>query len=738
MNMPKAIGASTVSDRVMGRARYAADFIPKGTIVAGMARSPHPHARITRIDTAAALAVPGVLGVLTPADFDGVLLGHPDPDEPVLTTVARYVGDGVAALAATDPDALARGLAALSVDYAPLPHAVSVDEALALAAPIHERCSDNVAARHATDRGDWDAGVARVAVWVEGTFETEAVAHAYLEPRACLARAAGKHLELVAGTHAPSALAEKYHPIVESWGAKLAVITPDIGGSFGGKWEHPTHLVCLAFAHRLGRDVAMVLPRRDDMITGRARVAMRMKVRLGATADGELVAKETTVWANNGAYSFHGPLVAMATAIRLDNLYRFSAVKARAQLVYTNVLPSDCFRGFGIPQAAFAQEQLVDELARRLDMSPVELRRFNASREGDTTIHGWEIGSCGLEDCLDTIAERLDEHRARHAPAADGRHRTGYGISAAIHCVSNRGHDEQPDQAFVTLAVEPEGSILISSGEVELGCGTVEVLAATVARELAVDRGRLRVVLGNTALGPFGRGSFASRTAFFAGWAAMDACKRFRAACAHFAPTHFLTADASITEVLDLAAQQGRTGDLEVTGEYEPSGVVAADDSGYGNIATAYTYAVHGCRVRVDTLTGKVVVERYWAAHDAGTVLNPNGAAGQVTGGVMQGLGLALSEAVAVGGDGYVLNPGYLDDRVATFPDAVPVEVHFAPTFEDRGPAGAKTIGEPPIIPVAACVANAVHDALGIRQHRLPMTAERVWRSLRGDGQSRV
>ena len=728
---PGEMEAASAQDRATGGARYTADLVSEGAVVAGMARSPHPHARVVRVDATETLRIPGVLAVLTPDDFQGVAIGHHHADEPVLSPVARYVGDGVAAVAALDNASMIRGIEALKVDYQLLPHACTVDDALSIDTALHASCPDNVAHRFSAERGDWDAASSRVSMWAEGTFQTEAVAHAYLEPRASLVRAAGDHLELVTGTHFPTVLVEQYRHIVERWGAKLEIITPDIGGSFGAKWEHPTHLVCLAFAHRLGRDVAMVMHRRDDMIAGRTRLAMRLRVRLGATADGELVAKETTLFADNGAYSAHGPSVMMAAAIRMDNLYRFSAVKASGELVYTNNMPSECFRGFGSPQSAFAQEQLIDELARRLGRDPVELRRLNAVQAGDTTMHGWQIGSCGFDDCLDVVRTRIDEHRQHASPSVDERYRIGYGVAAGAHGISNRGYDRRFDRALVALSVVPDGTIRIGSGEVELGCGTVDMLVTTVARELDIERNRLRVVLGDTESVPYGLGSFASRTTFFAGRAAMDACEQFAVACGRLGRELGLGANASISDVVDHAVRQDRGDELAVTGSYEPTGVSVPDDSGYANISPAYTFAAHGCCVRIDVLTGKVSVEQYWAAHDAGAILSRNGAEGQVIGGVSQGLGFALTEAVSVNDQGHLLNPGYLDNRVATFPDAVPVDVVFVGTYEEAGPAGAKTIAEPPIIPVAACVANAIHDALGVRLRQLPMTSERVWRALR-------
>lgn len=721
---------ATIEERSTGQARYTADLIAPETAIVGLARSPHAHARVLGMDTDKALEVPGVLGVLTADDFAGVALGQHIADEPVLTSHVRYVGEGVAAVAAIDESALIAGIAALEINYEILPHAVTVDDALALDVPLHDDCCDNVADRFSASPGDWEAAVARVVHWAEGTFETSPVPHAYLEPRACLVRVDGDHLELVTGTHAPSIVADIYRKVAKDWGATVDVTTPDMGGSFGAKWEHPSHLVCLAFAHRLQRDVAMVLPRRDDMIAGRTRVAMRVKMRIGVTADGDLVAKETRVWANNGAYTLHGPPVMQATVVRGDNLYKYSAVRAQGELLYTNSLPSECFRGFGIPQSTFAQEQLIDELARKLDMDPIEMRRRNAVGSGDTSIHGWEVKSCGLEDCLDTVEERMQAHRRSGGLCSDDRLKIGYGLSASIHCVGNSGYDESTELSNVMISVDSDGAIRVASGEVELGCGTAEVLQRTVERELDIKRDRLRIVLGHTQTGPFGRGSFASRTSYFMAHAAIIACRKFTECCMNLVKELGLSTNASIADIAKLAVERGRANDLGVSGQYQPTGVIAADKQGYGNIASAYTFGVHGCCVKVDTLTGKATVEQYWAAHDAGAIINPQGAIGQVIGGVLQGIGMALTESTSVAQSGQLLNPGYLDDRVATFPDAPPVEVYFAPVFENSGPAGAKTVGEPPIIPVAGCIANAIYDAIGVRQHKLPMTPEQVWTTL--------
>ena len=722
--------AATASDRARGHARYTSDLVPKDTVVVGVARSPHAHARVVSVDATAALAIVGVLDVLTPSDVAGIDLGHQGADEPVLASVARYVGDGVAAVAAVSQEALLAGIDALNIEYERLPHAVTVDEGLALPTAIHAHKPDNVAQDFHAERGDWSAAKEKVAVWVEGTFETKAVAHAYLEPRATYVRVKPGHLELVAGTHFPSVLAEAYRHIVHNWGVELDIVTPDIGGSFGAKWEHPTHLMCLMLAHRLGRDVAMVLPRRDDMISGRTRVAMRLRVRIGATADGQLVAKETDILADNGAYSGHGPTVTMAATIRMDNLYRFAATRARSQLVYTNNMPSECFRGFGSPQSTFAQEQLIDELASRLNLDPFDIRRRNATGNNELTIHGWQVGSCGYTECLDAIESRIAADRDAHAQSGDERIRYGYGAAGCMHGISNRAYDPRFDRANVLIWLRDDGVIVVESAEVEIGCGTVDLLANIVAECLDISLSRIEVILGETATAPYGLGSFASRTAFFAGNAAYDACDRFLEVCATCRADWQMPESTCIANILRAAVENGRHGTLTAIGSYEPIHVAVPDSSGYGNSSPAYTFAAHGCRVRVDTLTGQVFVEQYWAAHDTGAVLNHERVRGQVIGGVVQGLGFALSEENIVDANGQLLNPGYLDDRVATFADHVPIECIFTNTYEGEGPQGAKTIAEPPIIPVAACIANAVFDAIGVRQRVAPMTPERVWRAL--------
>jgi CO/xanthine dehydrogenase Mo-binding subunit len=718
--------------KVAGSAIYARDLIDRGAALVAFVRSPHPHAELVSVDPSPALRLPGVLAVLTGADFAPFLLGHGIADQPVLAVErVRHVGEPVAAVCAATTEALAAAVAAVRVAYRPLPHALTPNDALALGVAIHDACADNVASERIVDRGDWDRVASTVAAWAEGDFAVGPQHHAPMEPHCALATWAPGEIVLHAPVHCPHSLVHDYAPHTARWEESFAIRTPVIGGSFGARYEHPLHLVCGELARRLRRDVGVVQTRREDFLTSYARMAMTMRVRIGATADGRIVAKECDVLADNGAYSLHGPPVAAAAAVRSDNLYRFEAVRTRARTVYTNGVPSQCFRGFGSPQAIFAQEQLVDELARTLRLDPIEIRHRSATRSGDRTIHGWRVDHAALDRCLDAI-DAASRGQTVAPDLNEGRWRRGRGVACGVHVVSNRAAHPDGDFALVRLDVTPDGRLRAASGEVEIGAGTVGTLRSLVAGALGIPAPTVDVVVGDTATTPPGLGSFASRTSFFAGNAALEAAALLKARAAAMAQGFGLAAGASFAEVAAAATREARTAELSVTGSYVPDGVTDVDASLFGNVSPTYTFSAHVCWVRVDCATGAFEIERYVAAHDAGTVLDETSARGQVIGGVVQGMGYARLEESVVDGAGKMLNPGFLDYRIPTAADVFPVEPVFVDSYEPAGPQGAKTIAEPPLIPVAACLANAIHDATGGRVRALPLSPERVLGAIPG------
>jgi CO/xanthine dehydrogenase Mo-binding subunit len=454
---------------------------------------------------------------------------------------------------------------------------------------------------------------------------------------------------------------------------------------------------------------------------------MTFKMRIGASRDGTLLVKETTVLADNGAYSLHAPSVMGAATIRMDNLYRWRALRAHADLVYTNTLPTQCFRGFGSPQSGFAQEQLIDEIARSLGIDPLDLRKQNAVHPGDRTIHDWRLVSCGLTEALDAIADALDGDRRLDPPTSEGRFRIGYGVAAGVHVISDRSINPPGDGAWVRAGFEEDGRVHLYLSEVEVGAGTFKTMRQLLADAVSLSVDDVVVSAGDTERSPYGLGSWASRTTLFTGNAVLDAAQNLLARLAELRRELNLEEESSISEIVDCAKERGWLDRTQVEGEFVSKNVEVHDSSWFGNVSPTYTFAVHGCKVRVDSSTGKVEVLRYWAAHDSGKILNRAGAIGQVFGGVAQGLGYALSESVAYDDSGRVLNAGFLDYRVPTFADAVDTEAIFIETDDAVGPLGAKSIAEPPIIPVAACVANAVRDAIGVRITTLPITPENVY-----------
>jgi CO/xanthine dehydrogenase Mo-binding subunit len=734
---------------------YTADLVSPHAAVITLVRSPVPHARVTNVEVDEALRQDGVLDVLTGADFGDFRLGSVIPDQPVLAhEKVRYVGEPVVAIAARTAELGRLASASVRIDYEQLPHSVGTDPETRSLAPIHDECPDNVAKRLVIERGDWASAHARVDEFAEGTFEVAPAQHCYMEPYAAYATFDPSEgvVRIFAPTHAPGAIIAEYRAWFDRWHVQVEIKTPTIGGAFGAKYEHPLHLICGEFARRLERDVAIVLSRKDDFISANPRQGARLWVRIGATSDGRLMTKEARVVADNGAYSLHAPSVLLATMMRMDNLYTFEAVREEGEIVYTNRPPSQCQRGFGDPEGAFAQEQLVDDLARRIGLSPFEIRALNAVEPDTTTIHGWQVTSCALKDCLAQTESMVSSDREQNAgpPAgirSDGleveldglpdrdRFVVGWGVAAGVHTVGNR-LSVAPDSACVVIRLTPDG-IEVDAGEVDVGQGTREVLSRLVSSTLGVERAVVRVVLGDTEKLPLGAGSYSSRTTFFTGNAALDAAARIRAACDE------LEAELGTGPIdpLELAAEAWRRGidpaRLQVVGEYVSERSTVSKLTGEGNRSPAYSFAVHGCRVRVDRWTGGVAIENYWATHDAGTIIWHEGAVGQVIGGVLQAVGQAVSESVKTESTGLMLNPGFLDYRMPTARDAVPTTVAFTQPPDPEGPLGAKGVAEIPLIPVAACIANAIHDATGVRIHSAPMEPEVVLAALQRAGARR-
>ncbi|WP_284704480.1 molybdopterin-dependent oxidoreductase [Nocardioides bruguierae] len=733
---------------VTGTEQYTMD-VPAteqaATLHLAVLTSPHPHARITRIDTAAAAALPGVHLVLTHHDSPAVLFSTgrhesrlDDPDDTrVLDDVVRFVGQRVAAVVADDVATAEAACLLVEVDYEVLPHVLDPEEARAPGAPlVHgektteaSRISEpgrNVVAQTHGEVGDVEAGLAAAVHRVRGEWRTSRVDHTALETHGARAWLDaplddGGRLQLRTSTQVPFLVRDELAHVLGLDQGQVRVRAARVGGGFGGKQEMLVEdLVGLAVL-RLAQQgtyapVQWELTREHQFGATPVRHPMRVRVDLGADADGVLTALKVDVLADTGAYGNHGPGVLFHGTHESIALYRCANKRVDAESVYTHQVPSGAFRGYGLGQVVFGIESALDELARVSGVDPFELRRRNAVRPGDDfvvngapdtdLVHGTD----GFGQCLDLVRDalaapgpggpgtteaELDALLLPTAGATASEWRVGEGMAAAmIATIPPRGH--HADASVVLLA---DGTVELHVGSAEFGNGSatvhVQLVVSALAGVLPVSAAQVRLVSADTDAVAHDTGAYGSTGSVVAGGAVLNAARALAAR---------ITAGEVATPEAPLVAR----------GEHHGS-------------PRSVAFNVHAVRAAVHVPTGAVRVLRSVHAADAGTVLNPEQLRGQVEGGVAQGFGSALLEEVRVE-DGVATTRTFRNYRTPQMADVPPTQVLFADTYDAIGPLGAKSMSEAPYNPVAPAVANAVRDAIGVRPHSLPMTRDRVWR----------
>lgn len=743
-NLPRVDAAS----KVTGQAVYFSDFKLTGMLYGLILRSPLPHARIISIDTEAASNHPGVLAVVTAKDAPPVKFGYNIKDESIFAgDKVRYVGDEVAAVAALDLDTAQKALELIRVVYEELPAVYEPAEALSPEAPlIHDR-ADNLAANSLVERGPVDELFAQADYVFDHTFRTGQVHPSHLEPFISIAAWEGEKLNLWAPYQNPF--------VARGLIAQALKVEPgnirlhhqlEIGGGFGGKLDSKLPTIAGLLARKAGRPVRIINSREDELSgASRMRVNAEINIQTAVKKDGTLLAKKVEIIADNGAYSGQAPkIVCTNMAIRSDNLYRLQGVRTISKLVYTNKIPTGAFRGYGNPQMHFAVESQMDIIAERLGMDPIELRLKNAVATGDVTIHGWEITSGGLKECLEKVRE------ASGWDSAPQKKYSALGVACMIHVSGNRGgEDFHGSEAIVKI--QPDGKVQIICAEVELGQGSWTVLSQIAAEELGVPLEQTEWVRVDTDTAPFIFGAYSSRTTHIAGnairLAARDAKNQISALAAKMLKiprqnirirdgiigvyddsAGWLSKTLTMSEVVKfkLFNQGGST--IYGHGSWDPGTVLLGDDK-YGNISSGYPFGAQVAEVEVDPETGKVNVLRIVAAHDVGKAIHPVSCEGQIEGGVAQGIGYSLLEEIKYK-DGKVQNNSFLDYQLPTIMDVPPIDSLIVETFEPQGPFGAKGLGEPTLIPVAPAIANAVYRATGVRFQSLPISPQQLAEAL--------
>ena len=751
--------------KATGQARYTADLFFPDMLYAKVLRSEYPHARLRRVDASRARELPGVAAVLTAEDVPGEKNhGVIHRDWPVLAyDKVRYVGDAIAIVAAESETIAEEALKLIEVEYEPLPVIATTEQALAPGAPlIHENREGNILRYTKVRRGNVETGFAEADVIIENTYHTPTGEHAFLEPEAAVAvpdltptpptplplslweRGRGAKggegeggVTVYVGSQIPFADRQQIAASLALPVDKVRVVHMLTGGAFGGKEDVCAQIHAALLAQATGRPVKLVLTRAESIRVHPKRHATTITVKTGAKRDGRLTAVQVKIIGDTGAYASLGEQVMTRVATHAIGPYDVPHVKVDCYAVHTNNPPAGAFRGFGAPQAHFAAESQMDILAEQLDLSPFEVRHRNALRVGGTTATGQVLReSCGLLETIDRVEAAMHQAQEAEKDIALPPHiRRGWGIACAY---KNVGLGEGlADSAGASVEVTCQGRVIVRAGAAEVGQGLAGVVAQIAAEELGVDLSAVEVILGDTSQTLDGGATTASRQTFVTGNAVRRAARQVRSSLAGavaeelgaapdmlaFAQGQVATPDGrsvSLARAAALAEAEGRS--LRVEYVYTPPRTVPLGEE--GDMHFAYGYATQAAQVEVNTETGEIRVLQVIAAHDVGRAVNPLALEGQIEGGVVMGIGYALLEKFEVE-EGIVRSDSlarYKIPRINHVPKIMPILVEH-PAAE--GPFGAKGVGEITSIPTAPAIANAVHDAIGLRSFSLPIKVPR-------------
>lgn len=748
----KRIPMVDAPEKVTGQAIYFTDLDFPGMLHAKVLRSPYPHARILNIDAKRALNLPGVKAILLPENVPPEKYGPQVADRPILAKEkVRFVGEEVAAVAAIDEDTALEAIELIRVEYDPLPPVLKLEEALSEGAPlVHEDRKGNIASSSVIRRGEIEQGWRESDIILEEKFKTPFVHALYMEPQSCIAMVdASGGLILYLPIQTPYLTRNMIARILGMPLHKIKIIQTHMGGAFGGKLDTSLHFIAALLALKAGKPVRLVNTREEDIGSTFLRVATHITIRIGAKRDGTLIAKQVKILADNGAYCSLAPkIVCTNMATRSDCLYRYRYTFTESTLVYTNKVPTSAFRGYGNPQITFAQESLIDMISHELGIDPVEIRLKNGIQTGDTTIHGWKIASCGLAKCLEEGASRI-RWKEKRKERRNNKKLRGVGVAAMIHVSGNRGALEW-DGSEVIIRIHEDGTASLFSGESELGQGKNTILSQIAAEAIGLSIDDIRWTPVDTEICPFVLGPYSSKTTVLAGNAVRKAGEEIRRQILEIASKmlnlpfekliikegkiyHIDEEEPKLTvkEVAHYAHTHEGRRSIYAYGIFEPGKVrIGPSNDYYGDISTTYPFAAHFAEVEIDPQTGEISLLRYVAAHDVGKAINPLTIEGQISGGVVQGIGYALMEEI-IFKNGLILNPNLKDYYIPTSLDVPSIESILIESNDPNGPYGAKGVGETSLIPVAPAIANAIFHATGVRMTEIPITAERLYLAMK-------
>ena len=735
---------------VTGQPVYCDDLAPKDCLIVKLLRSPHAYAKIKSVDTSIAKRIPGIEAVYTYEDvptsrFTLAGQSYPEPspyDRRILENVVRYVGDEVAIVAGANEDCVERALKAIKVDYEVLEPLLDFEKSIDNTIVIHEeedyKClceigndvKRNIVSSGESVVGDVDAVLKECDVVLERDYHTKANAQAMMETMRsyCYIDTYGR-LNCVSSTQIPFHVRRILSNALEIPKSKINVIKPRIGGGFGAKQTACCEIFTAFVTWKLKKPSKIVYTREETFAASNSRHEMKMHVRIGATKDGTIEAIDLYTLSNQGAYGEHGPTtIGLAGHKSLPLYNHVKASRFTYDVVYTNTMRAGAYRGYGATQGQFAVESIINELADELNMDPCEIRFKNMTRENEvlSQYYNEELNACALDRCLEKAMEMID-YKNKPLRRDMGDFVRGLGVSLSMQGSGISGLDV----GSVEIKLQDDGFYTLSIGATDMGTGCDTILAQMVAECMDCDVDQVVTSSLDTDHAPYDTGSYASSTTYVTGMAVVKACEKLRNSILEAAAGFFnvdkedIEFDGKKINTLDHAHEMSLAEFADTCFNGGIAKALIASDS-HMSPTSPPPFMVGIAEVDVDKLTGEIKVHDYVSVVDCGTVINPNLARVQAEGGIVQGIGMALSEDITYSNEGKMRNRNFLQYKLPTRVDVPSVRIEFESSYEDNGPFGAKSIGEVVINTPTSAIASAIKHATGVQVRTLPITAEKV------------
>ncbi|KAB3532088.1 xanthine dehydrogenase family protein molybdopterin-binding subunit [Alkaliphilus serpentinus] len=752
--------------KVTGSLKYVDDLKMSRMLYAAVKRSEYPHAKLLKVDITKAEKLPGVKAVITGKDVPNRVGLYLEDKTFLANDKVRYRGEAIAAVAAETHEIAQEAIKLIEVEYEELPAVTNALEGIKSDAPlVHPDLGDykwgpiffpepgtNISNLYKIRKGDIDKGFAEAEHVVENQFFVPHIQHSPIENHSVIAQMDPEEaLTIWSSCQSPFAVQKALSVAFGLPQNKIRVISPAVGGGFGGKAGTTLEGIVIPLAMRVkGRPVKLTYGREDEFINSFVRQGMHATIKTGINSDGKIVAvKNTFVW-DGGAYTEYGVNIVRAGGYSSTGPYDIPNVWTDSVCVYTNHPVGGPYRGFGMSEIHFAIEQNMDILAEMLGITPIEVRRINGLRPGGSNATGQIVEVCGLQDCLEDVVDKLGWEREEKKPSSKPNIYIGRGISCGFKAPSMPNN--VASSAIIRINEDGTCQLLVSAQDI--GQGSDTTLTQIASEVLTIPPDKITIKTGDTDYTPYEWQTVASRITYCAGNAVVKACQDAKDQLFELAQIKLgvpkeklILADEYIVAkgnenkkvpikelALGLSMEDGSGihGPIIGRGSFIPPDVKNTDKTtGQGEKPTAFwTYGCQGAEIEVDIETGKIKVKKVASSFDVGKIINPKLIEGQVEGGILQGLGSAILEELILE-NGIVKNPNFVDYKIPTADDMPEMIISFVENPEETGPFGARGVAEPCMVPTAPAIANALYDALGIRVNSLPITAEKVLKAIK-------